>query len=388
VRAVTFVSRQRETYSYGTSGNELGQLTSLQYQGGYTVTQGTAPALSVAYDATTNRRTGECADANGNINSATSCTNGNVYDFQNRLVRNGGSTLAWAYSYAPGNKRVWRGNWSGSTQTVDEVTFWSITGQKLAVYNVSALFGPLVATSTGAYQYFGAKLIKNAGGYVNRDRLGSIGKFFPYGQERPSATTDGTEKFATYFRDSETGLDYAQNRYHQPGSGRFMTPDPAHSGSNWYTYAGGDPVNNSDPSGLDYLSDFIDATSCTSAFICGASDDSAQCVITANGQVCDERGVVWLLGQLAVYVPIIGIGDGNGNVAACFAGSQFAGAGGNNDCGTGNQASSPPLPSCDDLLAQWIDHYLSTYKGMTGRGSPLSSLGGAYFVQLGESTGV
>ena len=52
------------------------------------------------------------------------------------------------------------------------------------------------------------------------------GKYFPYGQERPSATTDGTDKFATYFRDSETGLDYAHDRYHQPGMGRFMTADP------------------------------------------------------------------------------------------------------------------------------------------------------------------
>ncbi len=52
-----------------------------------------------------------------------------------------------------------------------------------------------------------------------------MGKYFPYGQERPSATTDGKEKFATYFRDSETGLDYADQRYHQPGMGRFMTAD-------------------------------------------------------------------------------------------------------------------------------------------------------------------
>jgi len=42
-----------------------------------------------------------------------------------------------------------------------------------------------------------------------------VGTYFPYGQERPSATTDGKEKFATYFRDSETGLDYANNRHHQ-----------------------------------------------------------------------------------------------------------------------------------------------------------------------------
>jgi RHS repeat-associated protein len=87
------------------------------------------------------------------------------------------------------------------------------------------------------------------------DRL--VGKYFPYGQERPSATTDGKEKFATYFRDSETGLDYADQRYHQPGMGRFMTPDP-YSGSasandpgswNRYAYTRGDPVNRVDPGG-------------------------------------------------------------------------------------------------------------------------------------------
>jgi RHS repeat-associated protein len=86
---------------------------------------------------------------------------------------------------------------------------------------------------------------------VNRD-----GKYFPYGQERPSATTDGKEKFATYFRDSETGLDYANHRYHQPGMGRFMTPDrmtgtPKDPGSwNKYAHTEGDPINGIDPEGL------------------------------------------------------------------------------------------------------------------------------------------
>jgi RHS repeat-associated protein len=82
------------------------------------------------------------------------------------------------------------------------------------------------------------------------------GKYFPYGQERPSATTDGKEKFATYFRDSETGLDYANARYHQPGMGRFMTADSAPSAGagdpgswNRYAYTRGDPVNRADPGG-------------------------------------------------------------------------------------------------------------------------------------------
>jgi RHS repeat-associated protein len=61
-----------------------------------------------------------------------------------------------------------------------------------------------------------------------------------------------------YFRDAETGLDYAKNRYHQPGMGRFLTVDrkrrsarPTSPGSwNRYAYVGGDPINRRDPSGL------------------------------------------------------------------------------------------------------------------------------------------
>jgi RHS repeat-associated protein len=67
-------------------------------------------------------------------------------------------------------------------------------------------------------------------------------------------------RFTGYFRDSETGLDYADQRYHQPGMGRFITPDPfmgsggpSDPGSwNRYAYAGGDPVNQFDPTGLDF----------------------------------------------------------------------------------------------------------------------------------------
>ena len=110
-----------------------------------TVTQGTAPSLSVTYDPATNRRTGESADANGNICSGLgsyglSCPNTYIYDVENRIAFVGTSSLSpatAAYSYAPGNKRVWRGVWSGSTQTVDEVAFWGANGQKLTTYNLS-----------------------------------------------------------------------------------------------------------------------------------------------------------------------------------------------------------------------------------------------------------
>ncbi|MGO9129276.1 MAG: RHS repeat-associated core domain-containing protein, partial [Bryobacteraceae bacterium] len=79
----------------------------------------------------------------------------------------------------------------------------------------------------------------------------------PYGEEE-TPTGNDTQKFATYTRDSATGLDYAQNRYYASQIGRFTTADPyrasggpADPGSwNRYAYVGNDPINHRDPSGL------------------------------------------------------------------------------------------------------------------------------------------
>ena len=98
---------------------------------------------------------------------------------------------------------------------------------------------------------------------VVTDRLGSVGgpaRYYPYGQER-EATPEGTEKFATYYRDA-TGLDYAWNRYYSPTWGRFMQADPSLTpeamknpqGWNRYAYVAGDPVSYYDPAGLDACS--------------------------------------------------------------------------------------------------------------------------------------
>jgi uncharacterized protein RhaS with RHS repeats len=56
-------------------------------------------------------------------------------------------------------------------------------------------------------------------------------------------------------------------RYYGPQLGRFAQPDPSGQEKNRYLYAGGDPINNSDPSGL--LSLDIGAEGCY--WICGGA---------------------------------------------------------------------------------------------------------------------
>jgi RHS repeat-associated protein len=82
-------------------------------------------------------------------------------------------------------------------------------------------------------------------------------KYFPYGDE-PATTTQDRPKFATYYRDATTALDYAQQRYYASTIGRFTTADPYQASGgpadpqswNRYPYVQNDPVNYYDPEGL------------------------------------------------------------------------------------------------------------------------------------------
>jgi len=53
-----------------------------------------------------------------------------------------------------------------------------------------------------------------------------------------------------YQSDADTGLVLMGHRYYDTRIGRFISQDPAGDGDNWYAYAGNDPVDNTDPTGL------------------------------------------------------------------------------------------------------------------------------------------
>ena len=208
---------------------------------GKTVTQGSAPTLSVSFDPMTNRQNGQSYDANGNP------AGGYLkYDVENRMIA--GPSGYYAYDHA--GKRV------KQLGGAEEFYFYGIGGQKLAT---AVCMGQEDGTGCGTTYnvYFGGKLVKSKGAVVATDRLGSVRAsstgdrmtYYPYGEERTS-TADGREKFGTYMRDSVT-QDYADQRYYAVGMGRFNTPDPYRSSAgssdpgswNRYVYVVGDPIN-------------------------------------------------------------------------------------------------------------------------------------------------
>ena len=78
----------------------------------------------------------------------------------------------------------------------------------------------------------------------------------PYGEEWLPATGSANEqKFTSYQRDAESGLDYALNRYARNRNGRFQSVDPgpyqlgAPASLNRYIMTLADPVNFMDPDG-------------------------------------------------------------------------------------------------------------------------------------------
>ena len=246
------------SYSYDGFGNLTGK----------TVTQGTAPSALPQVNSATNqaRMIGDYGfDANGNWLGMGSQSN--AWNAENQLISNGtvdygGNPLT--YTYDPWGKRVLQYSVGGATGPTETIYFYSITGQRLAIYTGQY---PNELTQTSVNMYFGGRLLAPV------DRLGSVRynqngpiAYFPWGEERTS-TPDGTDKFGTYFRDATNngiGEDYASARYYNNNFGRFWSSDPKGLQSvdpsdptswNRYIYANDDPVNLSDPSGLKCINE-------------------------------------------------------------------------------------------------------------------------------------
>lgn len=99
---------------------------------------------------------------------------------------------------------------------------------------------------------------------VMTDQAGRVvwqAEYAPFGKATLNQDPDGDGqqvinnlRFPGQYYDDETGLHYNYHRDYDPETGRYLTPDPIGQagGPNIYAYAGGNPLKNIDPEGLDY----------------------------------------------------------------------------------------------------------------------------------------
>jgi len=187
------------------------------------VTAGSAPTLTQTVNAANNQINGRSYDANGNDITGSFVS----YDFLNRMISYGGTYLN-EYSYDAANRRIYKAAYSnGSTLQSEGYILYGLDGENLGTYtptlfnNGSGQEGMLLEQATGRTYFFGKKL------FTTEDMVGSAasqGTFFPWGEQRTGNTSE-QYGFATYWQDSESGLDFFGARYFSGAQGRFTTPD-------------------------------------------------------------------------------------------------------------------------------------------------------------------
>jgi RHS repeat-associated protein len=272
-RAAQVPHRGLQSWGYDRYGNRLNQ----------TVTAGSGYSNTLGFanpgGAQTNHPDGMCFDSSGNMTAESgSCPPTSPmysYDAENRMTAYSGTSAA-SYVYDDNGNRVKKCLPNCTSPTTTTVYVFS-AGKDVAEYDN----GAAPASPSREYIYSGGQLITTLAGSTttyhhadhlsvrvstdtNGNKIGEQGHY-PYGESWYSNNTTTKFVFTGYERDTESNNDYAMARYYRVGFGRFCSPDPLGGNPgdpqswNRYVYARDNPINNVDPSGMSWLSSFINA---------------------------------------------------------------------------------------------------------------------------------
>jgi RHS repeat-associated protein len=224
------------------------------------------PATQMTFDAANRLATfnGKSVthDLDGNMVSgplpSTGAMGNYTYDSRNRLTGAGG----FAYRYnAEGNRVGLTSANETTTLTVDPQGAMPKVLERVKngvrtryVYGAGLQYEVNDAGAATYYHYDQsgntAALTNQAGAIIERV------VYSPYGTIRyRQSNFDTPFLYGGFFgvMTDANGLINMRARYYNPLTMRFLNSDPAMDGLNWYAYAGGNPISNSDPSGLNVI---------------------------------------------------------------------------------------------------------------------------------------
>jgi RHS repeat-associated protein len=216
---------------------------------------------TMSYDAAnelaSNGATSYTYDPNGELTN--DGTNSYTWDDRGHVTGNAGPGLSASFTYDPLGRRLSK-TINGTTtnylydgaNVLEELSGGTVTAQLLGGAGTDQVFARTTASGSDSYL---------------TDRLGStIQLANPSGNPTTSYTYDpfgltsttgpaSTNPYQYTGRENDgDGLQYNRARYYDPSIGRFISQDPlgyAGSGVNLYGYGNEDPIDASDPSGLE-----------------------------------------------------------------------------------------------------------------------------------------
>jgi RHS repeat-associated protein len=213
----------------------------------------------------------------GNGNPTTYGGDTVLYDPENRVTKmRSGSTVELEAGYGYDGLRAWRSEpsnalayflYDGDTPVVQLAG----TGSNVGQVNVVNTFGPNGILSRYSQNFSGgsferfyafdpqgdtAEMIAGSGSTMT---LLESATYDAYGERAVTPTTYDTDAYSGfgaqygYFLDIDMNLELLGHRYYDPAMGRLLNRDPIgyNGGANLYGYAEGQPIDQSDPQGLN-----------------------------------------------------------------------------------------------------------------------------------------
>lgn len=249
------------SYSYDPSGNRTQQITS--------GTTGIAPGT-----------TNSTYNAANELTAATGDTSTWTYDSTGAMTQNGATgttqavdTRGAVVGYGAETFTTFsQGNTEQLTRSIGSSTT-SYTSSSLGLATETTGSASTAFDRTGSGDVIASRT-GTARDYFVKDALGSVTGIFdatgaylggysysPYGEALAVGTntsvTSNTVRYISGYRDSTTGLYKLGARYYDTTIGRFTQFDPSGQEANPYAYAGCNPINVSDPTGLSACTDYF-----------------------------------------------------------------------------------------------------------------------------------
>jgi RHS repeat-associated protein len=304
------------------------------------LTAGSGQTSNLSFSGNNNRIDGSSYDAAGNL--LNDGRHSYTYDAENRITQvDAGATASYVYN--ANGLRV-RKTVSGTSTDY----LFDLDGRQIQQFDGATganLGGEVYANGRHVAAYANSTMY-----FIHPDWLGTerartdisaaihdscVNLAYGDGQ---TCTTVGGDPSPLHFtgepRDSETSLDWMQARHYSSQYGRFMTPDPAGIDAadltnpqslNQYAYVTNNPVNMTDPSGMDLCDDFAP---CDDGGLGGIGSDCIWCEQEPGlgGGGIGGGGIFGGLPGLGGGLPGISLpgGDGCDFVACGYSGSGDA----------------------------------------------------------------